>query len=163
MAKQIPLKVSKKQRSALEELARSDVRGEADRARAILMTLDGMSSAAISTVLRIRADQVRRWRMWFGRGGVDELRAKPHEGREPVLADKVLPVVKEILAEPVPEGVVWTVARLSEEVARRVEVKISPSWLRVVMRKKGGFAGRGRGTRSRVGKMWLPSNGRDSG
>jgi transposase len=163
MGKQVRFIVSKEQRTVLEELARSDERGEADRARAILVTLDGMSSVAISTMLRVRADQVRRWRKWFGRDGAEGLRSKPHKGREPVLADKALPVVKEILAEPVPEGVVWTVARLSEEVARRAQVKVSPSWLRVVMRVKGGFAGRGRGTRSRVGKMWLPSSGRDSG
>ena len=35
MANQVQFMVSKKQRSALEELARSDVRGEADRARVL--------------------------------------------------------------------------------------------------------------------------------
>src|SRR5438270_509893 len=57
-------------RAALERLGRSGVRGEADRARAVLWSLDGETSAATAARLGVRAEQVRRWRAAFraGRG-----------------------------------------------------------------------------------------------
>jgi len=150
--------LSDEQRIALRELARSPRRKEADRARAILRLADGEASTRIAATLGTRPDGVRRWRMMYRRRGIDALREGLRPGRTPVLAATVLPVVKEILAEPTPRGLVWTVPRLREEVARRIGKKISVSWLRYVMREKGGFAGRRRGTRSRAGKRWMPSD-----
>jgi hypothetical protein len=48
-----PVKASDGQRAALEALAGSRDRGEADRARAILLTLDGWTSARIAEVFRV--------------------------------------------------------------------------------------------------------------
>ena len=59
MAGKSPVKASDEQRAALEVLAVSRNRGEADRARAILLTLDGWTSARIAEVLRVREDTVR--------------------------------------------------------------------------------------------------------
>ena len=151
------LVVTNEQRAALEQLARSPKRAEADRARAILRSAAGESSGAIARTVGVRPDHVRFWRMRFRREGVEALRVRPNRGRPAVKAAAALPVVQTILSEPPPAGVVWTVPRLSEEVTRRAGPKISASWLRVVMRKRGGFAGVGRGTRSRAGKMWMPS------
>jgi len=161
--KQKRFQISEEEKSELEDLARSPKRGEADRARAVLRSADGEATAIIATTLRVRADRVRYWRMIFRRHGIEALRSRPKTGRKPVKADAALPVVKEILAEPVPSGVVWTVPRLSEEVKQRSGTQISVSWLGVVMKQKGGCAGRGRGTRSRAGRMWTPSSARGCG
>jgi hypothetical protein len=53
------LRASEEQRAQLEELAQSRDRGEADRARAILLTLDGWTSVRIAEVFRVREDTVR--------------------------------------------------------------------------------------------------------
>ncbi len=150
--------LGEEERARLRELARSPRRKEADRARAILRLAEGESSTAIAAMLGTRPDGVRRWAMTYRRRGIDALREGLRPGRTPLLADLALPAVRQILAEPVPVGLVWTVPRLAEEVARRTGKRISASWLRCVMREKGGFAGRRRGTRSRAGKMWLPSS-----
>ena len=43
-----PLAATAEQKAALQELSRSDVRGEADRARAILLTLQGWTSVQLA-------------------------------------------------------------------------------------------------------------------
>lgn len=151
------LVVTDEERLALENLARSPRRAEADRARAVLRSAAGESSQAIAPTVGVRPCHVRYWRMRFRRQGVEALREQPRPGRTGVKATAALPVVLAILSEAPPAGVVWTVPRLSEEVARRAGLRISASWLRVVMVEKGGCAGVDRGTRSRAGRMWLPS------
>jgi transposase len=152
---------TEEQRGELERLSRSTARAEADRARAILNTLEGATAEEIGQALKVRPDQVRRWRMNYRTGGVDALRAKVRHGPPARLAETVLPIVRQLLSEAAPPGVVWTVPRLREAVIARTGQHISESWLRTVMVKKGGFAGVGRATRSRVGKRWMRSNGRD--
>jgi len=61
MAGKSPVKANDKQRAELRELSRSDDRGEADRARAILLTLKGWTSPAIAAVFCvITLHEVRR-------------------------------------------------------------------------------------------------------
>jgi hypothetical protein len=55
--------------------------GEADRARAALLSLDGRSGAAIGRAPRARADTARAWRSSFARGGARAPRARPRPGR----------------------------------------------------------------------------------
>jgi transposase len=163
MKRQHGFLIGEEERNALKTLTRSAKRAEADRARAVLRYADGEATSAIAKTLGVRADRVRYWRMIFRRGGVVALRSRPKTGRKPLKAAVALTVVKQILAEPVPSGVVWTVPRLSEEVARRSGIKISVPWLGVVMKEKGGCAGSGRGTRSRAGRTWAQSRGRGCG
>ena len=59
---------------ALQALARSNRRDEADRARAVLLSIDGWTSERLSVVFEVGADSVRRWRVWFNRGGRGALR-----------------------------------------------------------------------------------------
>jgi transposase len=154
---------TEEERVELEKLSESSDRAEADRARALLRTLAGATAEEIGSGLQVRPDQVRRWRMQYRAGGVEGLRSKERHGPPARLAEAVLPVVKQILSERPPPGVVWTVPRIREEVLARTSEQISESWLRVVMVKKGGFAGVGHATRSRAGKKWMPSNGVDFG
>jgi len=70
MSGQSPLAASAEQRDGLRRLAISANRAEADRARAILLSLSGWKSAAIGEVFGVREDTVRDWRSTFMRDGV---------------------------------------------------------------------------------------------
>lgn len=144
------------QRHALEALARSADRGEADRARAVLLSLDGHASAAIGRALQVRADTVRTWRSLFARGGVAALRARPRTGRPAAKGAAALACAEALLAEPGGD-VVWTLPRLTAEIARRTGETVSTSRLSRLLRQKGATPGAGRGTRSRAGRMALRS------
>jgi len=80
-------------------------------------------------------------------GGVDALKASVAPGPVPVKAAAALKVVGPLLSAPVANRTNWTLARLAEEIATREAVTISRSQLSKVLRKKGGSAGVGRGTR----------------
>jgi hypothetical protein len=57
-----PIAASDEQRAALVALAGSRDRGEADRARGVLLTLAGGSSPRIAEAFGVREDTVRLWR-----------------------------------------------------------------------------------------------------
>src|SRR5690348_11752637 len=143
-------------RAALERLGRSRVRGEADRARAVLWSVDGETSAAIAARLGVRAEQVRRWRSAVRSGGVAALRARRRPGRTPRKREAALAVAREVLDGPAADRPVWTLARLAAEVATRTGETVSPGHLSVVLRK-GATVGAGRGTPSRGGRTRTPS------
>jgi hypothetical protein len=63
------------QEAELRALSRSDVRGEADRARAILLTLQGWTSVQLAEAFGVTPEAVRHWRGWFADRGVDALRS----------------------------------------------------------------------------------------
>src|SRR3954468_23301125 len=88
-------------RAELERLGRSAARREADRARAVLWSLDGETSATIAARLGVRAEQVRRWRSAVRSGGVAALRARPRPGRAPSKREAALAVARDLLAAPV--------------------------------------------------------------
>jgi len=150
------LAVDEAGRAALERLGRSAARGEADRARAMLWSLAGETSAAIAARLDVRAEQVRRWRAAFRRGGVEALRSRLRPGRTPRKREAALAIARDVLATPIAGGPVWTLARLAAEVAARTGETISAGHLSVVLRK-GATAGAGRGTRSGHGRTRTPS------
>ena len=73
MAGKSRVAASETQRVALAALAGSRERGEADRARAVLLTLLGWTSPRIAEAFCVRDDTVRLWRSDFAHGGVDAL------------------------------------------------------------------------------------------
>ena len=146
MAGKSPVRATGEQRAALRRLAGSIDRAEADRARGVLLTLEGWTSAQIGQAFGVREDTVRLWRGDFIRSGVDGLRTRVAVGPEPVKALAALKVAEEVLAEPVADRVNWTLPRLIEEIERREGVRISRSRLSVVLRKKGAFASVAPGT-----------------
>ncbi|TWA90682.1 Homeodomain-like domain-containing protein [Azospirillum brasilense] len=79
-----PVMVSEEERRALEELSGSRARAEADRARAILLTLAGWTSGRIAEAFGVREDTVRLWRSTFMRHGVAGLKARTAPGAAPV-------------------------------------------------------------------------------
>jgi len=125
---------------ALEALARSVRRDEADRARAILLSAHGWTSGEIARVFGVTPDSVRRWRTWFMAEGVDGLRANPQPGAAPVKSEAALTLAREILSVPVADRPNWTLPRLQAELTARCELTISKAQLSKTL-KKGGSAG----------------------
>jgi transposase len=136
-----PVAASENQRAALTALAGSRERGEADRARAVLLTLSGWTSARIAEAFGVREDTVRLWRSDFGKGGVAALKASIAPGPPPVKSETALRVVAPLLDQPVADRRNWTIARLRAEVEAREGVSISRSQLSKALRKKTSAGG----------------------
>ena len=130
MAGKSPVVASAEQKAALRALAGSRDRGEADRARAVLLTLSGWTSPRIAEAFGVREDTVRLWRSDFARGGVAALKTSPALGPAPVKAQAPL------LEQPVADRRNWTLARLIGEIEAREGVTISKSRLSKLLRKK---------------------------
>lgn len=141
-----PVTATAEQRRRLQALAGSKARGEADRARAMLLTLGGWTSAEIGEAFAVREDTVRLWRSEYVKGGVEALKRRIAPGPEPTKALAALRVAGELLTEPVADRVNWTLPRLVREIEQREGVSISCSRLSVVLRKKGVFASVAPGT-----------------
>jgi transposase len=145
MAGKSPVTASEEQIAALRALAGSRERGEADRARAVLLTVSGWTSRRIAEAFGVREDTVRLWRSDFAHGGVEALKASPAAGPAPLKAQAALRVVTPLLQEPVADRPNWTLARLIGTIEAHEGVSISRSQLSKVLRKKSS-AGGGRGT-----------------
>src|SRR3954447_11036204 len=146
MAGKSPVTASEEQRSALITLSRSRDRGEADRARAIVLTLSGWTSGQIAEAFGVREDTVRFWRSAFRTGGIEALKTAVAPGPVPVKAACALAVAEEVLSGPVADRPNWTLPRLADEIETRSGMRISRSRLSVVLRQKGISAGDGPAT-----------------
>ena len=146
MAGKSPVTASDAQRKALEVLGASRDRGEADRARAVLLTLAGWTSRRIAEAFGVREDTVRLWRSDFARGGVAALKASIAPGPPPVKTEAALRVVTPLLEAPVANRPNWTIPRLIAEIKTQEGVNIGRSQLSKALRKKSS-AGGGPGTR----------------
>lgn len=146
MSGKSPLSATQEQQAALAALAGSRDRGEADRARAIVLTVAGWTSGRIAEAFGVREDTVRLWRSDFMKGGVDALKATVAPGPAPVKSEAALRVALPLLAEPVADRPNWTIPRLCAEIEAREGVSISRSQLSKALRKKSS-AGGARGTR----------------
>jgi transposase len=141
MAGKSPVSADEEQRKALEMLARSRDRGEADRARAILLTLSGWTCPRIAEAFGVREDTVRFWRGDFARGGVEALKATVAAGPAPVKSEAALRVAAPLLNAPVADRNNWTISRLIVEIEAREGVKIGRSQLSKALRKKTSAGG----------------------
>jgi transposase len=136
------LVASAEQKAALRELAKSPERGEADRARAVLLTLAGWTAGEIGQAFGVGEDSVRRWRHWFARGGADALRSTAPPGPP---GERALACAREILAAPAQDRPNWTLPRPRAEIEARAGVRVSRSHPSVLLRR-GASAGAARGT-----------------
>ncbi len=127
--------------AALEALARSARRDEADRARAILLSANGWTSGQIGRAFGVTPDSVRRWRTWFLTDGVDGLQATPHAGAAPVKSEAALALAGELLSAPVTDRTNWTLPRLQAELTARTDLTISKSQLSKTLKKGGSDGG----------------------
>lgn len=129
----------------LQQLAGSERRDEADRARAIILSVNGWTSGQIARAFGVTPDSVRRWRGWFAASGVAGLRASERTGSEPAKSKAASVVAEELLAAPVADRPNWTLPRLQGEIARRTNLTISKAQLSKAL-KKGGSDGAGPAT-----------------
>ena len=147
MAGKSAVAADEEQRQELLALSHSRDRGEADRARAILLTLSGWSSGQIAQAFGVREDTVRLWRSAFMRGGIEALKKSVAPGPAPLpaplKAERALEVAQEVLSGPVADRPNWTLPRLADEIETRAGVRISRSRLSVVLRQKGISVGDG--------------------
>src|SRR5690349_24877264 len=141
MAGKSPVTVDEEQRQGLLALRHSRDRGEADRARAILLTLSGWTSGQIAQAFGVREDTVRFWRSTFMTTRREALQKSTAPRPAPVKAERALAVAEEVLSCPVADRSNWTLPRLADEIETRAGVRISRSRLSVVLRTKGAFAG----------------------
>ena len=146
MAGKSPVTGDEEQRQGLLALSHSRDRGEADPARAILLTLLGWPSGQIAEAFGVREDTVRFWRSTFMTGGVEALKTSVAPGPTPVKAERALAVAEEVLSGPVANRPNWTLPRLADEIETRAGVRLSCSRLSVVLRQKGTSAGAVRAT-----------------
>ena len=135
------LSATEEQRAALAVLASSRDRGEADRARAVLLTLAGSTSPRISEAFGVREDTVRLWRSNFMDGGVNVLRASVAPGPAPMKSEAALRVVTPLLEQPVADRRNWTIPRMRAEIESNEGIGISRSQLSKALRKKSSVGG----------------------
>jgi len=133
------------QDAELRVLSRSDVRGEADGARAILLTLQGWTSVEVAEAFGVTPEAVRHWRGWFSERGVDALRASLAPGPSPAKGERALAVASALLRQPVEDCTNWTLPRLRAEIERQTGASISAGRLSVLL-KQGGSTGAAPGT-----------------
>jgi transposase len=141
MAGKSSVRASEEQRRALETLAASRERGEADRARALLLTLNGWTSARIAEAFGVHEDTVRLWRSGFMRGGIAALKASVAPGPLPLKTEAALRVITPLLEMPVANRPNWTIPRLMAEIEARGGVRIGRSQLSKALRKKTSAGG----------------------
>jgi transposase len=135
------------EQAVLRDLSKSEHRGEADRARAILLTLEGRRAGEIAAVLGVHISTVRNWRGYFAHGGVAGLRRRPRPGQQAKIGPHAGAIAAAILTEDARHDGGWTLAGLCAVSGRRGGPAISPRWLSHQLRQRG-LPGGGRATRS---------------
>jgi transposase len=140
------------ERAALRGLSKSTQRDEADRARAIVLTLDGRRAGEIAVALGVHVSTVRNWRSLFAHGRVSALRHRKAPGRRPEIGPRAGALAETILDEDTHHDGGWTLPRLCAEIVRRGGPAISPRWLSHQLHQRG-LPGVGRATRSQAARM----------
>src|SRR6266851_2768588 len=136
-----PLWATGEQRADLTALAGSRDRGEADRARAVLLTLAGWTSPRIAEAFGVREDTVRLWRSEFMSGGVAALKASVAPGPAPVKSEAALRVVMPLLFQGVAQKKFrWRRPRHTLK-GRQVAAEVERVGLRLQLRKQQAEAG----------------------
>src|ERR1041384_6508850 len=140
------------EQAVLRDLSKSEHRGEADRARAILLTLAGRKAAEVAAVLGVAVSKGSNWRGYFAQGGVAGRRRRPRPGQQAAIGPHAGAIAAAILDEDTRHDGGWTLGRLCAEIARRGGPAISPRWLSHQLRQRGLPSG-GRATRSKGARM----------
>jgi transposase len=136
------------EQAALRALSKSEQRGDADRARAILLTLEGRKAEEIAAVLGVHISTVRNWRGYFAPGGVAGLRRRPRPGQQAKIGPHAGAIAAAILEDDARHDGGWTLPRLCAEIAHRGGPAISPRWLSHQLRQRG-LSSLARATRSK--------------
>src|SRR4051812_19127634 len=133
------------EQGVLRDLLKSEQRGEADRAGAILLRLEGRRAEEIAAVLGVHISTVRNWRGYFAHGGAA---AAPEARTQARIGPRAGAIAAAILTEDARHDGGWTLPRPCAEIARRGGPAISPRWLSHQLRQRG-LPGAGRATLSK--------------
>ena len=114
------------ERAALRALSKSEQRDEADRARAILLTLEGRKAEEIAAVLGVHVSTVRNWRGYFAHGGVAGLRRRPRPGQQAKIGPHAGAIAATILDEDMRHDGGWTLPRLCAGAGARRRLLAKP-------------------------------------
>src|SRR5215212_510845 len=136
------------EQAALRALSKSEQRDEADRARALLLTLQGRRAEEIATVLGVHISTVRNWRGYVAHGGVAGLRRRRRPGQQAKIGPHSGAIAAAMLNEDTRHDGGWTLGHRCAEIARRGGPAISPRWLSHQLRPRG-LPGGGRAIRSK--------------
>ena len=137
MAGKSKLTADAAEQAVLRGLSKSEQRDEADRARAILLTLEGRRAEEIATILGVHVSTVRNWRGYFAHSGVAGLRRRQRPGRQAAIGPHAGAIAAAILNEDVRHDGGWTLPRLCTEIVRRGGPAISPRWLSYQLHQRG--------------------------
>ena len=127
MAGKSPVTASDEQRAGLLALAGSRDRSEADRARAVPLTLAGWTSSKIAEAFGVREDTVRLWQQRLHQQAVSQ-RAHQHRAR-PAFRGRVKPPCASsppCWKKPVADRRNWTILAFAPR-SKREGVRISRS------------------------------------
>ncbi|MDR1038072.1 MAG: helix-turn-helix domain-containing protein [Deltaproteobacteria bacterium] len=118
--------------------------GPAVRARAVLMSLEGMEAKEAATVLGVNWTSVARWKGLFARGGPQALLDKPQAPPPRAYPyDQTRDMVLALIGGPPPEGLsTWNGKALARALG------LSSFRVREVIEKEGIKLGRRRGRRA---------------
>src|SRR3954466_11146665 len=129
------------EQAVLRDLSKSEHRGQADRARAVLLTPEGGRAGEIAATRGVHISTVRSWRGYFAHGGVAGLRRRPRPGQRAKIGPHAGAIAAAILDEDMRHDSGWTLPRLCAEIARRGGPAISPRWLSHQLRQRGLLGG----------------------
>src|SRR4051794_5073099 len=129
------LRADAAERAALRALSKSGRGGEADRARAILLTREGRRAGEIAATLGVHISTVRNWRGYFAHGRVAGLRRRQRPGGQATIGLHAGAIAAAILNEDTRHDGGWTLPRLCAAIAHRGGPAISARWLSHQLRK----------------------------
>ena len=114
-----PLKVTRKQRKALERMAKSMTLPHRTvvQASGLLMAATGVANEAIARECSTTPDAVRRWRRKFDQGGVSAVGSiAPGRGRKPVIAQERIDAIVDDTLHTVPadDSTGWSTRTMGE-------------------------------------------------
>ncbi|HJU14861.1 MAG TPA: helix-turn-helix domain-containing protein [Stellaceae bacterium] len=140
MPSQSWISATAEQREELQALAHSSDREEADRARAILLSLEGWTSKQIAAAFGVRtalrqAQERAALAMDFWPQGSCGIARPKAPGPAATKEQAALSVLEQLLAPEVADRPNWTLPCLQDEIERRTGERLSKSRLSLVLKK----------------------------
>ena len=146
------------EQARLRALSKSAHRGEADRARAILLTLEGRRAGEIAAALGVHTSTVRNWRGYFAHGGVAGLRRRQRPGQQAKIGPHAGAIAAAILDEDARHDGGWTLRACAPRSPGAAGRRSRPVALAPIAPK--GLSGR---PRTAQGRLRVLNGGGDSG
>ncbi|MCL5067646.1 MAG: helix-turn-helix domain-containing protein, partial [Thaumarchaeota archaeon] len=131
------------------------------RASIVIESSKGLKVGEISEILHLNKHTVRLWIKRFNQNGIQGLESKPVPGRPPSITDKQKDAIMRIaLTNPRDLGMnftTWSLSSLQNYLqANRIVKKISGSWIRKILIKRGFPTSKARDGRQATIRITMP-------